>query len=51
MNLNIHVFLCRLDRSQPPSNPSKPCSCQPQASKCSYAFDNLAYGSFVNLKQ
>lgn len=40
-----------LDKHQPQSNPSKPCYCQQQSSKCSYAFDNLAYGSFVNIKR
>lgn len=37
---------------QAPSQPdrSKSCPCQQQTSKTSYAFDNLAYGSFVNNK-
>jgi hypothetical protein len=38
--------------NQAPSQPdrSKSCPCQQQTSKTSYAFDNLAYGSFVNNK-
>lgn len=48
---NNSIFFLLLDKHQSQSDPSKPCYCQQQLSKCSYAFDNLAYGSYVNIKQ
>ena len=40
-------YISDLDKPQPQANPTKPSE---QETKSSFAFDNLAYGSNVNLK-